>query len=84
MSESSKPRGDKADAYAAHVKVGDAVRTPDGELWVVETTTQDDLKVVSAWRGADGRIYADSHSAVRTALPRELAEKVADARSVRR
>lgn len=87
MSESTEHESERAEAYAALIKPGDAVETPDGELWVVTDVgfgEEPRLELVSACRGADGRIYADAYDATRTSVPRELAVKVADARQVRR
>lgn len=87
MSDSSSRPGRKADIYQALIKVGDAVETPDGELWVVLDAGFGKRPVVSltsAFRGGGGRIYADSYDAATTSVPRELVTKVADARRVRR
>jgi hypothetical protein len=84
VDESTNQPGRKAEDYSAHIKPGDAIETPDGELWVVNQVHEDVLLVVSAARGNDGRIYADAYDAVHTSVPREFAAKVADARQVRR
>jgi len=75
---------DREDEYAALIKPGDAVETPDGEIWVVETVTDRDLFVTSAYRDSAGQIYADAYEPTRTTIPTTLARKVADARQVRR
>lgn len=85
MSESSEST--RRNAYNALIKPGDAVKTPDGELWVVEEAGFSEeplLALVSAYRCSDGRICADVYEASRTSVPRELVAKVADARQVRR
>jgi hypothetical protein len=84
MDDSTARPGRKAEEYEALVKPGDAVETPDGELWVVTEVLLEQLALVSAYRGADGRICADVYEATRTVVPAELATKVADARQVRR
>jgi len=76
--------GDGPEAYAAHIKVGDAVETPDGELWVVEGVGEDGLRLRSASRDSQGRICADAYEATSTVVPPRFATKVADARRVRR
>ena len=75
---------DREDEYAALVKPGDAVETPDGEIWVVEAVTPQDLAVTSAYRDSSGQIYADVYEPTTTTIPQQLARKVADARQVRR
>jgi hypothetical protein len=75
---------DRGEQYAALIKPGDAVETPDEALWVVETVSGADLHVIAATRGDDELVYVDPYEATRTTLPRELAAKVADARQVRR
>ena len=75
---------DREDEYAALIKPGDAVETPDGEIWVVAAVLEKDLDVMSAYRDATGLIYADAYEPTRTIIPAELARKVADARQVRR
>ncbi len=84
MDNSTKRPGRKADEYAALVKPGDAVETPDGELWVVTEVLAGHLALTSAYRDAGGRICADVYEATHTVVPTELATKVADARRVRR
>ena len=86
MKDSTSPPQDhdREDEYAALVKPGDAVETPDGEIWVVAAVMPDDLVLVSAYRDATGLIYADVYEATHTTIPTALARKVADARSVRR
>lgn len=74
---------DQEDKYAALIKPGDAVETPDGEIWVVAEVMPDDLVLVSAYTDATGLVYADVYEATRTTIPRALAHKVADARQVR-
>lgn len=82
--QSSNHCDGRGDTYAALIKRGDAVQTPDGELWVVEEAGADALDVVSAHRESDGRIHVDVYiDVVRTSVPREMAVKVADARQVR-
>lgn len=78
------PDYDREDEYAALIKPGDAVETPDGEIWVVEVITAKALDVASAYRDATGLVYADVYEATHTTIPTALARKVADARSVRR
>ena len=75
---------DREDEYAALIKPGDAVETPDGEIWVVEAVMPADLVLVSAYRDATGLVYADVYEQTRTTIPTALARKVADARQVRR
>ena len=83
MEDSTPTPPDSADAYAALIKPGDAVETPDGELWVVDVVGKETLSVTSAYRDALGLIYADVYELTRTTIPTPLAHKVADARSVR-
>ncbi len=78
------PDHDREDEYAALIKPGDAIETPDGEIWVVAAVTSQDLAVASAYRDSTGQIYADVYEPTTTTLPKQLARKVADARSVRR
>jgi len=69
--------------YQALIKPGDAVETPDGELWVVLGALPDELlQLVSAYRAQDGRIWADAYEPTRTVLAVGLVAKVADARQV--
>lgn len=85
--ESSNEQNRQTEAYAALIKPGDAVETPDGALWVVEAIASTEtpmLALTSAYRSSDGRIYADAYDATHTSVPRELVTKVADARQVRR
>lgn len=84
MHESTNATGGGPDAYAAHIKPGDAVETPDGELWVVESVRKDKLHLLSACRDSQGQICADTHDATSTLVPPRFATKVADARRVRR
>lgn len=78
------PDHDREDEYAALIKPGDAVETPDGQIWVVEEVHESELALVSAYRVAVDLIYADVYEQTRTTIPRALAHKVADARQVRR
>lgn len=84
MNDSTSPDPGQAESYAALVKPGDAIETPDGQLWVVEQVLAGELHLVSAYRDAAGRICADVYEATRTVVPVEMATKVADARQVRR
>ncbi|HEY5113686.1 MAG TPA: hypothetical protein VIJ45_06205 [Coriobacteriia bacterium] len=86
MKDSTSPPQDydREDEYAALIKPGDAVETPDGEIWVVEAVMSEDLDVVAAYRDAAGLIYADVYEPTHTTIPTALARKVADARQVRR
>ena len=86
MKDSTSPPQDhdREDEYAALVKPGDAVETPDGELWVVDVVGEKDLSVTSAYRDAEGLIYVDVYELTTTTIPTPLAHKVADARQVRR
>ncbi len=83
MSESTN-RPDRKNAYEALIKPGDAVETPDGEIWIVEGAELDQLTLVSAYKDSDGVIYAERYETVHTSLPREHVTKIADARRVRR
>lgn len=69
--------------YDELIKVGDAVETPDGALWVVEKAPGA-LSPISAYRGRDELVFVDKYEATRTVVPAELVTKVADARRVRR
>ena len=87
MSKPTSPPPDPADAYAALIKLGDAVETPDDALWVVTDVGFGEapmLTLASAYRDAAGRIYADAYEVATTSVPRDLVTKVADARRVRR
>lgn len=84
MDDSTAKPGRKAEKYAALVKPGDAVETPDGELWVVAEVLLEQLALTSAYRDAGGRICADVYEATHTVVPAAMATKVADARQVRR
>ena len=84
MQESNSSQDGKADVYAALIKPGDAVETPDGALWVVTVVAENDLGVTSAFTDSAGQICADVYEPVTTTIPRQLARKVADARQVRR
>ena len=75
---------DRSDEYAALIKPGDAIETPDGELWVVERVLDAVLTVISAHRDPDGLVYADVYEPATTQIPTTLAHKAADARQVRR
>ncbi|MDI9600112.1 MAG: hypothetical protein QM323_11585 [Acidobacteriota bacterium] len=75
---------DRGAQYAALIKPGDAVTTPDDEVWVVLETFPGALRVIAAARGEDGFFYVDPYEQTETVLPRELVSKVADARKVRR
>lgn len=78
---------EKAEAYEALIKPGDAIETPDGALWVVDEVGFGDvplLALTSAFRSPAGQIYADTYDATHTSVPREFVTKVADARQVRR
>jgi len=72
------------EAYAAHIKVGDAVQTPDGELWVVTGRNEGAYALASAYRGTTGHICPDIVEPTRTVLSAEYLTKIADARQVRR
>ena len=84
MDECTSRPGRKTGAYAALIKVGDAIETPDGELWVVLAVLEAELSLVSAYRDSVGQICADVYEQTHTIIPREHARKVADARQVRR
>lgn len=81
MNDSTSQSG--SDEYAALIKPGDAVQTPDGELWVV-LTGDEPLLLASAYRNADDEICADRYDVTRTRVTAALVTKVADARQVRR
>ena len=78
------PENAREDEYAALIKPGDAIETPDGELWVVDVVGDQDLGVTSASTDSAGQICADVYELTRTTVPKQLAHKVADARRVRR
>lgn len=82
--DSTNNPGRNADAYAALIKLGDAIETPDGELWVVTAVAENDLGVTSAFTSSAGQICAEIYEPTRTTIPTALARKVADARLVRR
>jgi hypothetical protein len=84
MNDSTSPDPSQAESYAALVKPGDAIETPDGELWVVDKVLAGQLHLISAYRDAAGRICAEVYEATHTVVPTEKATKVADARQVRR
>jgi hypothetical protein len=83
-STSPPPDEDRQDEYAALIKPGDAVETPDGALWVVALVADRNLEVTSAFTDSDGQICADVYEPTATTIPKQLARKVADARQVRR
>lgn len=83
-STSPPPDHDREDEYAALIKLGDAVETPDGQLWVVELVGEQDLGVTSAFTDGAGQICVDTYEPTTTTLPKQFARKVADARQVRR
>jgi hypothetical protein len=69
--ESNNEANVRGDAYAALIKPGDAIETPDGALWVVDQVGFGDVPVLaltSAYRSPDGRICADA-CATHTACP---------------
>jgi hypothetical protein len=70
--------------YEAHIKVGDAVVTPDGELWVIDEMRRGKLALVSASReDAEAPVIEDDHLvATKTIVPKAMVTKVADARNV--
>lgn len=71
--------------YAGHIKVGDAVATPDDALWVVEEIDGEEYRLLSAYHSAKAAwIYADRYEPTRTIVPASFLTKVADARRVRR
>jgi hypothetical protein len=75
---------ERADDYAELIKPGDAVETPDGQLWVVEKVADRDLFVTSAFADSAGQICLEIYEPTTTTIPKQLARKVADARSMRR
>lgn len=88
VSESSD-ESDRRSGYELLIKPGDAVETPDGEVWVVERWGAEEnefteLALLSASRDKDGTVYADHYDDVRTIVPLDYVTKVADARRVRR
>jgi signal peptidase I len=84
MDDSTAHPGRKAEVYRALIKPGDAIETPDGELWVVTEVLAEQLALVSAYRSADERICADVYEPTHTVVPAAMVTKVADARRVRR
>jgi hypothetical protein len=82
--KSSNQHDGRADAYTALIKRGDAVETPDGELWVVNWVDGNALALIAAYRDAKGLVHADLGEPVETSVPVEMVTKVADARQVRR
>lgn len=75
---------DPGEQYRSLIKPGDAVATPDDEVWVVTEVAGDELRVTAASRGDDGLVYVDPYEQVTTSVPTALVTKVADARQVRR
>jgi hypothetical protein len=73
---------DRVGDYAAHIKPGDAVQTPDEALWVVDGVREHLLLVTSAFRDREGVIHRDLVERIETALPPDHVAKVADARDV--
>jgi hypothetical protein len=85
MADSTDRPGRKTEQdYQALIKPGDAVETPDGELWVVTEVLAEALALTSAYRDQEGRICADVYEATHTVVTADMAIKVADARQVRR
>ena len=85
MQESSEQKNGRAEEYERLIKPGDAVETPDGELWIVLQGEHGvSLALTSAYRDAEGRVHADLGEPVETSVPVEMVTKVADARQVRR
>lgn len=84
--ESTSSQDGRAQEYAAMIKPGDAVETPDGSLWVVDHQTATGYALVSAYRGAvDEVVYRDrENDVVTTIVPAAHVTKIADARQVRR
>jgi len=84
--ESTSSQDGRAREYAAMIKPGDAVETPDGAVWVVEYQTATGYALTSAYRGAsDGAVYRDrENEVVTTIVPAAHVTKIADARQVRR
>jgi len=78
--------GELAHAYDAYVKPGDAVATPDGQLWIVEERRPGSderpvaLALISAYATRQGEVCVDLCEAVHTVVPLHLVGKVADAR----
>ncbi len=70
--------------YEAHIKTGDAVITPDGRLWVVDSKRGSRFDLVSATRESeDAPVIEDDHLvATQTIVPKAMVTKVADARDV--
>lgn len=82
MHDESTP--DPGEQYAALIKPGDAIATPDDAVWVVTALAGESLEVVAAERAEDGLVYVDPYEQTVTSVLKALARKVADARSVRR
>jgi hypothetical protein len=83
MHDDSTPP-DQGEQYAALIKPGDAVATPDDAVWVVNAVDGASLDVVAAEHADDGLVYVDPYEQIVTSVPTALARKVADARFVRR
>jgi len=87
MPESSEHENGKTEEYERLIKPGDAVETPDGELWVVTSRglfgEVPGLGLTSAYRGTEGRVYADPVEPIETNVPADMVTKIADARQVR-
>jgi len=73
---------DSTEAYERNIKPGDAIVTPDEQLWVVERVMLGSLAVTSAFRDSAGVIRRDIVEITSTVIPADHATKVADARSV--
>ena len=84
MEDDTSQVGGKADAYRDLIKPGDAVETPDKELWVVEEIGGGSARLTSALRDSAGQIYLDIYEPITTTVSTEYVRKVADARQVRR
>jgi hypothetical protein len=84
MDNSTPQDHETADEYAELIKPGDAVETPDGSLWVVESLSGDDVTLTSAFIDDVGDVYVDRYEPTKTIVPRNYTRKVADARRVRR
>jgi hypothetical protein len=77
------PKGSQgAPDYQHLVKRGDAVETPDGNVWMVQVPTRDACQLVLAERDADGTIRVPMFNQVVTTVPVEYLTKVADATEV--
>ena len=83
MAKSNKdPAEEKREAYAALVKPGDAVETPDGNVWVVRQSWLSVIEIASARRDEHGVIKPDMFGQAVTAVPVDFVTKIADAREV--